>query len=107
MHSSKNMPKINLLNFRGSQPGLAQHNKCLADVKEARKDPTKRQFERNFLKWFHGQSDIQCFMCEEDCRRRSKKDPKEGIAMDLKEDEEWNDSCLYPNELPKQSDDEE
>jgi len=95
-------------NFTGlTKQGNHQHNKYLADVKEARKDPTKRQFEKDFLKWFQGQLDIQCSTYEDDCKRRNKKDPKDGIATDSKEDEEWNDSCLYPDELAKQSDDEE
>ena len=45
--------------------------------------------------------------CEEDCRRRSKKDPKDGIATDSTKIEEWNDSCLHVDEVPEASDDEE
>jgi len=45
--------------------------------------------------------------CEDDCKRRNKKDPKDGIATDSKDDEEWNDGCLYPDELAKPSHDEE
>jgi len=96
-------------NFTGlTEQGNRHCNKCLADVKEVRKDPIKRQFEKDFLKWFQGQRDIQCSTChEDDCKRRNKKDPKDGIATDSKEDEEWNDSCLCPDELAKQSEDEE
>jgi len=50
-------------NFTGlTVPGLAQYNKHLEDVKNARKNPAKRQFERGFWVWFQGKSDIQCSM---------------------------------------------
>jgi len=95
-------------NFTGlTKQGNRQHNKHLADVKEARKDPIKRQFEKNFLKWFQGQRGIQCSTYEDNCKRRNKKDPKDGIAMDSQKDEEWDDSCLCPDELAEQSEDEE
>jgi len=88
-------------------PGSAQHNRQLEDVKNARTDPTKSQFETDFLKWFQSESDIQCSMCEEACRRQSKEDPKEGIATDWKKDKEWDASCLCPGEVPPQSDNDE
>jgi len=63
-------------NFTGlTKQGNRQYNKYLADVKEARKDPTKRQFEKDFLKWFQGQRDIQCSTYEDDCKR-TKRNPK-------------------------------
>jgi len=95
-------------NFTGlTKQGNRQHNKHLADVKEARKDPIKRQFEKNFLKWFQGQRGIQCSTYEDNCKRQNKKDPKDGIATDSQKDEEWDDSCLCPDELAEQSEDEE
>jgi len=95
-------------NFTGlTKLGNRQYNKYLEDVKEVHKDPIKRQFEKDFLKWFQGQRDIQCSTYEDDCKRYNKKDPKDGIATDTKEDEAWNDSCLYPDELAEQSEDEE
>jgi len=87
--------------------GSAHYSKHLEDVKKARADPEKRQFEKAFLTWFQGPSDIKCSTCEEDVKRRNKNKPKDGIATDSKEDEEWNDSCLHPDEVPEQSDDEE
>jgi len=94
-------------NFTGlTVAGLAQHNKCLEDVKKARADPEKRQFEKAILTWFQSQSDIHCSTCEEDVKRRNKNKPQDGIATDSKEDEEWNNSCLHPDEVLEHSDDE-
>ena len=64
----------------------------------------KRTFWRGFNE---GQRDIQCLTYEDDCKRRNKKDPKDGIATDSKDDEEWNDGCPYPDELAKPSHGEE
>ena len=95
-------------NFTGlTKLGNSRYQKYLEDVKKARKDPIKRKFEKDFLAWYQTQRDIQCSTYEDDCKRRNKKDPKDGIATDSKEDEEWNDSCLYPDEVAEQSEDEE
>jgi len=87
--------------------GAEKYKECLEAAKEARADTEKRKFEKAFLTWFQGKSDIKCSTYEEDCKRRAKKDPKDGIATDSREDEEWNDACLYPDEVPAASDDEE
>jgi len=93
-------------NFTGlTKLGNRHYNKYLEDVKEARKNPIKGKFEKDFLVWFQTQRDIQCLTYEDDCKRRNKKDPKDGIATDTKEDEAWNDSCLYPDEIAEQSED--
>jgi len=95
-------------NFTGlTVEGAAKYNEYLEAVKQARADPECRKFEKDFLSWFQGKSDIKCSTYEEDCKRRAKRDPKDGIATDSKEDEEWNDACLYPDEVPAASDDEE
>jgi len=76
----------------------------LNEVKKMHEDPRKHQFEGVFLTWFEGKSDIQCSTCEDDCKRQKMNNPREGLARETEEDEEWNNSRLCPDELPKQSD---
>jgi len=63
----------------------------------------KCQFEKDFLAWLQGKSDIQESTYEEDCKRQKKNNLKEGITTDSKEGEKWSDSCRYPDELPNAS----
>ena len=90
-----------------TKPGEAKYKEYLNIVKEARKSKPKRAFEKAFLTWFQAQSDIQCDTYEEDVQRRKRNTPNEGIAVDDSEDDAWDDSVLYPNEVHDPTDDED
>ena len=86
-------------------PGEAKYKEYLAAVTLARKDKDKRKFEKDYLVVYQERMDIQCSTYKDDVKRRKRADPQDGIATDSPEEQAYDDSHLYPDELEEVDDD--
>lgn len=75
--------------------GDQQFEQYLADVRAARKDKDKRQFEKDHLAWYKQQNNIECSSYEAEMARRAQANAKEGIAKDTEEEKKFDDSLLF------------
>ena len=87
-----------------TEEGATQYETYLNAVIEARKDPDKRQFEKDHLEYQKTLMDIECEDWHADEKRKSRGDPKEGIATDNLKDLEFNEADLFSSESEDDSD---
>lgn len=84
------------LNYTGlTEDGENQYKQYLTQVRAARKDPVKRQFEKDHLVWYKNKHGIVMADYESEMVRRANLNPKDGVAQDTNEELEYNDKHLF------------